>query len=776
MTTSKRRNAALYLSAFLLPAALLLAVYAGMGMAPFGDKTILASDMADQYVEFFCALKQGDLYFSWSKALGTSYIGVFSYYVSSPLSALTLLVPNEAMPVALMFLTVLKVGLAGLTYALFSARFFKRADGAALLGALAYSLCGWTAAYSLCVMWLDGLIWLPLILLGLERVLAGRGPGPLAAALAVSFVSNWYISYMVGGFCLLWFAYRAVCLRLGRAALLRRLGRFLSAAAWALCATAWLWLPSFLAMFNGKLSDAVADYSGLFNFGPEFLLQFLPGRYGSLTYTALPFVFCGVLTPALFAVYLFLRRFPRRERLASAGLLAVLLLSLWLAPLDKVWHLFKYPNWFPYRYSFLLSFFLVFTANRVLSGGLSALERRRPALSRIGAAALTVLLCAELGYNTHATLTGIDSQFHYQSYAAYQQYYAANAALLEQTDQDGFYRVGATEDRGFNSPLTFGYPGVTHYSSLYNKDVNAALKSLGFAQSWMWSAYYGSTPATDALLGIRYVISGGVLPGYTPAAEADGLTLWENPTVLPLIFAADAAALDVQADGSHFENQNALLAALTGSAQDIFAPIIPEIADDGSAVTLTFQGSGLPIYADLTAAGLTDLTVDGQTRTWLTASEESRIHCLGAPAAGETLTAVIRYTQPQDWTDKFRTCDLDRLAQALAPLTGAEVRVDGAAATAQVTVAEGQALITTIPAEPGWTVLVDGEKAEQSRFYGAFLAVEPAPGEHTVVFRYTAPGLRPALLLTAAALLAAALWAVRRRERPATHQEAHPDG
>ena len=57
-------NKVRYALCFLLPALLMLAVYAAMGMAPFGDKTILAMDMADQYVEFFCGLKQGDVYFS----------------------------------------------------------------------------------------------------------------------------------------------------------------------------------------------------------------------------------------------------------------------------------------------------------------------------------------------------------------------------------------------------------------------------------------------------------------------------------------------------------------------------------------------------------------------------------------------------------------------------------------------------------------------------------------------------------------------------------------
>ena len=92
---------------FLLPGLVMLAVSAALGMAPWGDNTILISDMSTQYVEFFCALKNGDLFFSWSKALGTAYVGVFSYYVSSPLSLLTLLVPNEQMPVGLLFLAVL---------------------------------------------------------------------------------------------------------------------------------------------------------------------------------------------------------------------------------------------------------------------------------------------------------------------------------------------------------------------------------------------------------------------------------------------------------------------------------------------------------------------------------------------------------------------------------------------------------------------------------------------------------------------------------------------
>lgn len=758
------RNKLWYTLCFLLPALLMLAVYAFMGMAPFGDKSILAMDMADQYVEFFCALKNGDMYFSWSKALGTTYIGVFTYYVSSPLSLLTLLVPNEAMPMGLMFLTVLKVGLIGLTYAIFTTHYFKKSGIVTLLGASAYSLCSYTAAYSMCIMWLDGLIWLPIILLGLERLLEGKSVLPFAAALTVCFISGWYVSYMVGGFCLLWFFYRAVCLKLKGRELSRRFLRFIGGAAWALLATAWLWLPSFLSMFSGKLTDATMDYSGLFNFGPEILGQIFPGQYNSLTGTALPFIFCGALTPFLFLIYLFHPKSALRERLGGLALAAVLALSLWLSPLDKVWHLFKFPNWFPYRYAFLLSFVLVLFAHRMLD---TLLEELRPRPQGVAVLLLTVLLCCELGYNTQTILKGVDRQFGYESYSAYHDYYTINEKLLSHTEQDGFYRIGATSDRGFNSPLSFGYPGITHYSSVYNKDVNAALKALGFAQAWMWSAYYGSSPATDAFLNIRYVLSWDEIPGYDTVASYGELSLYENPNILPLAFVSKEGALNYTYDSNPFLAQNELYSALTGEPTEVFTPIQPETADSDSAIRCTFIGNGQPIYADLTGSGLRAMWVGSAFRGWLTTNEEQRIHYLGTPAVGETLTVTIEYTSPRNWTTRFYTYDQAALSHAVSSLATPTVVVNDTTVTLTDTVVEdGQVLATTIPNEDGWSAKANGKSVELSQFGGAFIALKLEPGTYDITLRYTPPGLYLSLALAAVALLwAAGLFLVEKHRQ-----------
>ncbi|MBD5098502.1 MAG: YfhO family protein [Clostridiales bacterium] len=766
---TKRLGAAVCALAFAIPAAVMLWVCASLGMAPWGDKTILISDMSTQYVEFFCALKNGELFFSWSKALGTSYIGVFSYYVSSPLSLLTLFVPNEAMPIGLMFLMVLKIGLAGVSFAVFAQKRFPGHDGAALICAVCYALMSYNAVYSICVMWLDGVIWLPLILLAVERILAGRSAGPLIAALTVCFISTWYISYMVGIFCALYLCARLVFLWPRWAELKTILFRFFGAAACALGLTAWLWLPTFLSMFTGKFSGGNVDYDGLLACDPLKLLgQLQPGQYQSITYGAPPYVFCGTAALVLAVVYFFLQKISPREKLANGALLAVSAASLLLSPLDKVWHLFQRPNWFPARYSFVVSFCLLYLAVQALGALLDWLGKYGPWLERGGALALAVLTVLELGFNTKTILGGLEGQFGSDSYQVYRDYYTANAQLVETAKEDAgyeFFRMGAGSDRGFNSPLSFGYPGITHYSSLYNYGVNQLTKKLGFAQTWMWCAYYGSTPVTDALFGVKYVISEDDMPpGYEPIAQAGELTLWKDPDVLPLAFVA-AGGVPELADHNCFVRQNALISGLTQANTSVFIPVETVTESEGAGDTVfTFTGTGKPIYADLSASGLTEVLVNEEHLLWLGSSEAASVHYLGTPADGEEWTVTVRHSG--SWAGRLWELDQSALYAVMERLDNTEilsVEKNGQVRLTARSEAGGE-LVTTIPAEKGWTAYVDGKKADTGVWLETFLTVPLPAGEHGVELRYTAPGLVPGIALGALSLagLALACWKKRK--------------
>lgn len=771
----KRNNlsrAAVYLASFLIPAAVLLLVYRSMGMAPWGDRTILISDMADQYVEFFCALKQGDVFFSWSKTMGTNYIGVFSYYVSSPLSLLTLLVPNENMPVGLMFLTVLKLGLAGLSYAVYSTRKFPGAEITTVLCASCYGLMSYNIAFSLSIMWLDGVIWLPLILLALERVLDGRGAGPFIAALTVCFVSTWYISYMIGIFCCIYLTVRLVTLQPGRGALLQVLKRFFGGAACALGLTAWLWLPTFLAMFYGKFQESGWHFSRMV-YGPlsDIFNQLRPGQLTTITSSGLPNIFCGTVVVVLCVVYFFLRAVPLREKLASAGALAFLFLSLWSTVLDRIWHLFKYPNWFPFRWSFVVSFFLIYLANRTVPLLRDALkEEPRPVLAKGLAAAFLLLTVGELHYNTETLLNVLDGIFHYQSYGTYWDYYTANAELVDIANGDSggeFCRMNSAEDRGHNAPLSFGYPGVTHYSSVYNTEVNDLLHDLGLAQAWFWCSGYGSTPVTDALFNIRYTLSPYEMPGYELLGEARGLKLWKNPDVLPLAFLAQGEELDMTGAGP-FERQNSLISSLMGEETVVFRPMSGAVENlELGQTSFTFTGAGEPIYADLSAEGIGDVLVNGGTVLSLGKSEQMSIHYLCTPAAGEVCTVTIQHQG--SWTGTLWALDQEELRAAVEELDNTEITEVGKNGLVRLTAqSDGtETLVTTIPAESGWTAYVDGQKAKTEVWLNAFLALNLSAGEHKIELRYTAPGLVPGVALGCVSALALAGVEVLKRQKKA---------
>jgi uncharacterized membrane protein YfhO len=510
---------------FLLPALTLLAAFAAMGMAPFGDQSTLIMDQSGQYVEFLCGLKSGDVFFSWSKSLGTNYIGLFAYYVSSPFSALTLLCPNDAMPIGVLFLTILKIGLSGLTFGLLLKYRFGTARPAVAVFSMLYGLMSYSIAYSMCIMWLDAVIWMPIVIFGAERILAGKGTGLFTGALFVSILST-YISYMVALFVTLYFIYRGLEEGLPKKEFLRRFCRFVFGGLMA-ALSAFLLLPAVASLSQGKLAGESVAYGGTFTFTLAALhRKLLPFQYDSITNSGTPFLYCGLVSLILFPAFFFFRKIGLRSKVLTGAFFLILLCSMWLAPLDKVWHGFQRPNWFPYRYAFVVSFLVILTSYRTFL----LINMRRPLVLCL--AAVTIF---DLYGNSLVILKGLDAQFGYESYSSYHAFKDELSDLLQSTTDDGdFYRIGQNVERTKNDAIGFGFNGMTHYSSAYNGSVNTLLSRLGCAQTYFWSSYFGSTVVTDALFSVRYVVSDRpVSTDYSLIAGNSLAGLYENRLPFP---------------------------------------------------------------------------------------------------------------------------------------------------------------------------------------------------------------------------------------------------
>lgn len=757
----KHPRRVLALAAFFLPVIAFAAILAIERFAPFGGKSLLIMDMNNQYVEFFNGLKSGCIWFSWSKSLGTDYLGVFAYYVSSPFSLLTLLFPNRLMHYGVLLLTAVKLGCASLT----SRYFFERCGGVkgamSLLFSVSYSLMGYCMAYSLSVMWLDGLIWLPVILLGTERILRGESPLLFLVSLFVCFFSTYYISYMIVLFSCLYFVMRAVEDRTQR--FIRRGLIFAASGILAAGLAGAFLVPTFLSHFEGKLVTAQMDYSSLTNFPfRELVNKLVFGGYDSITNSGSPSVYCGLIA-LWFALSFFAReRISLRSKLCRAVLLALMAVSLWFTPLDKVWHAFQYPNWFPYRYAFLFSFVLLDMAAR----SWAARERND---NRWLVLSLLILSLADMSWNGVRTLRGLDREFRYVDEADYVSFQDEKRELLNAVPEEGFVRVRSAynTDRTMNDAVGFGYNGTTHYSSSYLAAVNSWVHSFGMAQGWIWCSDFGSTPVTDLFLDEGWAISDR-LPGpfYELAAENElaGIYRSQYSGSLGYFVPADRAGWADAYDP--FDDQNTLFYMLTGETE-VYHAVQASSYSEAGGTGFSVVSDGDPLFVWFTKQdSKAPLYVNGEYVCELFSGETDCIWFLGTYPQGETVSVYVGADYAEG---HFRSLDAEVFARGADELDMLSLKkVSGSGkVTGEIDCPEDGIVLTSIPYSSGWTVRVDGVRTVTAASLDTFVAFPVSAGSHSVTLRYTPPGFAAGLALTvvSAALIAGGVLWQRRKQR-----------
>ena len=190
-----------YFLAFFLPIVLLYIAYAIFGMYPFGDHSVLCLDLNGQYVYYFEAIRDafhgdGSALYNWSRNLSGGYMGVIGYYLASPLTLIVILLPRTMILGALYIMILTKLGLASVTcsYYLIKSKHVKPLT-AVMLGTM-FGMCAYGVIQTIDPMWLDGLICLPMIVLGIEYLVDDGRKANYIIPLALICIANFYIGFM----------------------------------------------------------------------------------------------------------------------------------------------------------------------------------------------------------------------------------------------------------------------------------------------------------------------------------------------------------------------------------------------------------------------------------------------------------------------------------------------------------------------------------------------------------------------------------------------------
>ena len=90
----------------------------------------------------------------------------------------------------------------------------------------------------------------------------------------------------------------------------------------------------------------------------------------------------------------------------------------------------------------------------------------------------------------------------------------------------------------------------------------------------------------------------------------------------------------------------------------------------------------------------------------------------------------------------------------------ADVVYDGYAKFNINGIEDGDTIITTIPAEDGWQLYIDGAPAQHKVYQNAFIAFDAPSGNHTAELVFTAPGLKPGAMVSCAGIVLLAAFIV----------------
>ena len=372
-----------YVASFLIPFLLTLIAYIGFGVYPFGERSVLTLDLNGQYIYYFEALRRdfwgdGSAFYSWSRNLSGGFMGIIGYYLASPFTLIIMVLPRKMILESMMIMQMTKVGAAGLTFSIYA----QKSKGLKPLQSIAFSTMYAMMAYVVIQlidpMWVDGPVFLPLIILGVEYLVDDGRKLNYIIPTAMMFVANFYIGFMIAIFIALYFVYYVFFGTnrkfKGIEDYGKTFGTMVLSTVIVLFCSCFMILPVYNALALGKFDFSVPDYSYKAMFNPlELVPCLLPNQYYSVNvdegtrFYGRPEIYCGVLTFVLIPLFFMNKKIKRNKKVGYGLMTFALLFSMYVKPINMLWHGGQDPNWLPYRYSFLLSFVLVSMAAETFS-------------------------------------------------------------------------------------------------------------------------------------------------------------------------------------------------------------------------------------------------------------------------------------------------------------------------------------------------------------------------------------------------------------------------
>ena len=733
--------------------------------------------------------------YSFGASCGTPILDMFSYYLASPLNLILLLFPVANITEGILTLTLLKFGLSGLTFSIFLTKKFHKSDSSIVAFSLCYALMSYAVVYFYNVMWLDALIWLPLIILGIERLFVRKKPLMFYSSLVIGIFSNWYTGYMLCIFSGLYGLYVVFRHKFNKKILWSRIKSFLKMCGYGILAVttcAFLLLPSFLNLQNHEKTEMSSESINfeIFDLTSKFFVG--ASNFEQITseinesFENLPPVYCGIAILLLAIMYFLNSKIKKREKIASGFMLLCGFLSFYLQFINMIWHGFNGNVWYPYRYTFLFTFFMILLAYKSwihitnfeikkmikLAGILTIIaivveKFEYPYIQRGNVVlTLTCLICFGIifyfiirkkemkivfiwlvVFEIFANAWLSISSYGFCDRNEYYNLLNSCQKAVEELPKDDFYRALIDDNLAYNFGLIYGYNSINYSSSTLKNSIKNFFEPLeGVKNFENHLLVFANMPVRNMLLGNRYIINLNEDYSDYTIAEQESLEIG---------FLVDKELENFVVDETKnaFEIQNELIQKMLRKNIICFERVKYQqmlleniIREEKLYPSMSDYSTILYIFEELpqkTYMQFFDTNVDVYVNDVKQVFKRSDKKIVTLEDIGKRIEVkfVIKNKGVREWEDPvFYVLNESAFSKVYSELAQGNLKVEKLSDTYLrgriPNVAENKILFLSIPSDPGWRIKVNGENITPIELLDTFIGVDVPKGDSIIEVIY----------------------------------------
>lgn len=845
-----------------LATACIAVIYVIFSVFPFGSITVMRMDLYHQYGPLFAELydrivEHKSLLYSWNTGGGSSFLGNYLNYLSSPLSFLIFLFDKEDISYAITFIVAFKCILSATSFSYYLKKSFNKDNYFLSVFGILYAFSAYFLAYYWNVMWLDAMIMLPLIALGIEKIFKTGDIKLYTVSLVILFFANYYMGYMCCIFAVLYFF---VCFintysndgKLNKNAVyekkystkalmnnvfINRGVKFAFASIIAALICAITLVPVFMILKNSSATSGTFPQTFKSYFD---LLDLITSHFALLETTirssgdnVLPNIYTGILTFILLPLFLVNNKIKLKEKATYVVLIIFFVFCFNNNCAEYIWHAFHFPNDLPYRYSYMYSFIIAvmgyktilyfkgikvkdiaytglaiisfvivcqkFLTNKMTNstiyatiifvalwcGFLFLLKNKNAQKKTVSFVLVTFILCETIISSIVGLPLNQDNKNYKENYKTY-----TDAINYIDNKDSGFYRTELCYLNTRMDPAYYGYNGISVFSSMAYESYSQLQSSLGMQSNKVNSYTYNTqTPVYNMMFNIKYLIQTDVslAPSsnlykkiYTTSDKKSNV--YESKYNLPIAYCVNSKIDDwVTDEGNPFEIQSDFVKLATGYS-NLFKPVEynstdfdavsgDDVTENGTywleksdsssnygtetvSLSPTIDGN---LYLYVKSSDLKTITVNSEKVSDITQSmEDAYILDLGYHNKGDEVLVSLDASKMESESTSFDfycyTADDTVVKNMYNSLAGNSLNVESYSDTTikgTVNAKENCYLYSSIPYDDGWSVYVDGKKAETFEIGGTLLAIELTPGQHKIEYKYFPVGFLYGIIISA---------------------------